>query len=51
MTISPNNLPDLDLVVDLNSEDESGLPWAFIDEAHRPGPVSKHRQLLGGRVT
>ncbi len=80
------DLPELDLVVDLNGEDESGLPWAFLDEAPHPelvregawlvvgqgkvravaqvveiddgivrvrplpGPVSKHRQLLGGRV-
>lgn len=84
-TPSPD-LPDLDLVVDLNSEDESGLPWTYVDEARHPeliqegawlivgegnvravaqvveidedvvrvrplpGPVSKHRQLLGGRV-
>ena len=86
MTSTASNLPELDLVVDLNSEDESGLPWAFLDEAPHPalvregawvvvgqgtvravaqvveidgnvvrvrplpGPVSKHRQLLGGRV-
>lgn len=24
---------NVDLVVDLNSEDESGLPWTFLDEA------------------
>lgn len=84
--IAPTELPDLDLVLDLNCEDESGLPWALLDEAPhselvherawlvvgqgsvravaqvveiddnivrvRPlrGPVSKHRQLLGGRV-
>ena len=24
----------VDLPVDLNSEDDSGLPWAFLDEAH-----------------
>ena len=23
----------IDLVVDLNSEDDSGLPWTFVDEA------------------
>lgn len=87
MSTSSSDTPDLDLVVDLNSEDGSGLPRAFIDEAHRPeliregarlvvgqasaralaqaveidgnvvrvrplrGPVSTHRQLLGGRVT
>jgi hypothetical protein len=86
MSASTPDLPELDFLVDLNSEDESGLPWAFLDEARRPawvregawlivgegstraaaqvveidgnvvrvrplpGPVSKHRQLLSGRV-
>jgi hypothetical protein len=76
----------VDLVVDLNSEDESGLPWTFIDEARDrsriregawivvgegstvavaqvveiegdlvrvrplPGPVERHRHLLGRHV-
>jgi hypothetical protein len=31
--MSATNLPELDLVVDLNGEDESGLPWGFVDEA------------------
>ncbi len=30
-------MPDLDLVVDLNTMDDSGMPWAFIDAA--PDPV------------
>lgn len=86
MTTPTSDLPELDLVVDLNSEDESDLPWAHLDEARHPelvregawlvvgeanvravaqvveidgdivrvrplpGPVSKHRELLGGRV-
>jgi hypothetical protein len=86
MTTPTSDLPELDLVVDLNSEDESGLPWTHLDEACHPelvregawlivgegnvravaqvveidgdivrvrplpGPVSKHRELLGGRV-
>ena len=25
--------PTLDLFVDLNSLDETGLPWSFVDEA------------------
>jgi hypothetical protein len=25
--------PEIDLVVDLNNEDESGLSWTFVDEA------------------
>lgn len=76
----------LDLEVDLNSEDDSGLPWAFLDDAPNPnviregawvvvgsgsvravaqvadvndglvhvrplpGPVTRHRRLLGGSV-
>jgi len=86
MTTPTPDLPELDLIVDLNGEDESGLPWTYLDEARHPelvregawlivgeggvravakvveidgdivrvrplpGPVSKHRQLLGGRV-
>jgi hypothetical protein len=65
-------MQDLDLVVDLNTMDESGLPWAFLDAAPDPscivpgqhvdidgdivhvrplpGPVARHRHLLGGRA-
>ncbi len=86
MTTPASDLPELDLVVDLNGEDESGLPWTHLDEARDPeliqegvwlivgegdvravaqvveidgdivrvrplpGPISKHRQLLRGRV-
>ena len=25
---------ELDLVVDLNTMDDTGLPWAFLDDAH-----------------
>lgn len=77
---------DVDLEVDLNSEDDTGLPWAFLDDAEDPaairegawivvgsgssravaqvadvdgeivhvrplpGPVSRHRHLLGRTV-
>jgi len=76
----------VDLTLDLNSEDETGLPWGFVDEAADPaliqegawivvgsgtaravaqvadveagivhvrplpGPVSRHRHLLGHSV-
>ncbi len=86
MSATTPELPELDLVVDLNSEDESGQPWTYLDEARDPelvqegawlivgegnvravaqvveidgeivrvrplpGPVSRHRQLLGDRV-
>jgi hypothetical protein len=36
MTTPTSDLPELDLVVDLNSEDESGLPWTHLDEARHP---------------
>lgn len=81
-----SDMQDLDLVVDLNTMDDSGLPWAFLDAApdpsrivpgHHvvvgsgavravavvvdidgdivhvrtlPGPVARHRHLLGGRA-
>ena len=77
---------DVDLVIDLNTMDETGLPWAFLDAAADtsrivpgyhiivgsgrvravatvvdiddeivhvrplPGPVSRHRHLLGGQA-
>lgn len=76
----------IDLIVDLNGEDETGLPWTFLNEARDvslvkegawlivgqgsvravaqvieidgdivrvrplPGPVSRHRHLLGRGV-
>ena len=76
----------VDLILDLHSEDDTGLPWGFLDEAadpsliHEgawivvgsgtaravaqvadveagivhvrplPGPVSRHRHLLGHNV-
>ena len=33
MTMTESRELPIDLTVDLNSEDESGLPWTFIDEA------------------
>jgi hypothetical protein len=35
------------LVVDLNTMDDSGLPWAFLDEAVDPSRVQPGRYLLG----
>jgi hypothetical protein len=32
-------LDEVDLVVDLNSEDESALPWSLVDEARDPGLI------------
>lgn len=38
----------IDLTVDLNSEDESGLPWTFIDEAREPSLVVEGAWLVVG---
>lgn len=45
----PEN-PDesVDLVVDLNSEDDSGLPWTFLDEARDPTLVKEGAWLVVG---
>jgi hypothetical protein len=42
-----NELP-IDLTVDLNSEDESGLPWTFRDEARDPGLIVEGAWLVVG---
>lgn len=49
MSTSTPELPDLDLVVDLNGEDESGLPWAFLDDARQPGVVREGAWLVVGQ--
>lgn len=42
-----DDLP-IDLTVDLNSEDESGLPWTFRDEADDPALVIEGAWLVVG---
>lgn len=39
----------IDLVVDLNGEDESGLPWTFIDEARDRALVAEGAWLIVGQ--
>ncbi len=39
---------EIDLVVDLNSQDESGLPWTFLDEARDPSIVKEGAWLVVG---
>ena len=46
-----HDTPELDLVVDLNSEDESGLPWTFLDEARHPERIREGRWLVVGEGT
>jgi len=44
-------IPSLDLVVDLNSEDESGLPWTFLNEARDPALIREGAWLVVGEGT
>jgi hypothetical protein len=39
---------EIDLVVDLNSEDESGLPWSFLDEARNPAIIREGAWIVVG---
>ena len=39
---------ELDLVVDLNTMDETGLPWAFLDEAPHPERVITGAYVVAG---
>lgn len=39
---------ELDLEIDLNSMDETGLPWAFIDEAPDPSQLVPGAWLMVG---
>jgi len=45
--MSEDELP-IDLTVDLNSEDDSGLPWTYLDEARAPGLVVEGAWLVVG---
>jgi hypothetical protein len=38
----------IDLVVDLNTMDDTGLPWAFLDEAADPGRIGPGRHIVVG---
>jgi hypothetical protein len=39
---------DVDLEVDLNSEDDSGLPWGLLDEAPEPSRIQEGRWIAVG---
>lgn len=41
-------MDEIDLRVDLNGMDETGLPWGFLDEARVPSEVVAGRHLLVG---
>ncbi|MBV9141123.1 MAG: hypothetical protein JO115_09420 [Pseudonocardiales bacterium] len=38
--------PHVALIVDLNTMDDTGLPWAFLDEAPDPARIRPGRYLL-----
>ena len=39
---------DLDLVVDLNTMDDTGLPWAFLDHAINPSRLVPGAYIIVG---
>ena len=39
---------ELDLVVDLNTMDETGLPWAFLDDAPDPERITPGSYVIVG---
>lgn len=39
---------DIDLPVDLNTMDETGLPWTFLDEAVDPSRIVPGRHVVVG---
>ena len=42
---------NIDLFVDLNTEDETGLPWTYLDQARDPSLVVPGRLLIVGAGT
>lgn len=38
----------LDIPADLNTEDETGLVWTFLDEAHDPGTIRPGEIVVAG---
>jgi len=44
----PSAESEIYLVVDLNSEDESGLPWTFLDEARDPTLIREGAWIVVG---
>ena len=40
-----------DLELDLNSEDDTGLPWGFVDEADDPSRIREGAWIVVGSGT
>ena len=51
MNLQTPEMPEIDLVVDLNGEDESGLPWTYLDEARDRAIVRVGAWLVVGEGT
>lgn len=41
------NATTVDLPVDLNSEDDTGLPWGFLDESQNPSKTHGTSPMTG----
>jgi hypothetical protein len=41
----------VDLTLDLNSEDDTGLPWGFVDEAAEPSLILEGAWIVVGSGT
>jgi hypothetical protein len=41
----------IDLVLDLNFEDDTGLPWGFVDEASDPSRIREGAWIVVGSGT
>lgn len=44
----PDDAVELDLVVDLNTMDDSGMPWAFLDRAVHPERIQPGAHVVVG---
>lgn len=42
------NTTAVDLPVDLNSEDDTGLPWGFMDESPNPSKITEGDWIIVG---
>ena len=42
------NITAVDLPVDLNSEDDTGLPWGFLDESRNPSKIFEGAWIIAG---
>lgn len=40
--------PHIDILVDLQTEDETGLPWTFLEDAADPSLIRPGRYVIGG---